>query len=209
MRIATQTKIVAALALIGLSGCVGVTPPTRYYQMFSMAPGEIAIAPPTRLLGVSPVDFPDYLDRQGIVTRVTDTRIAVADFDQWSEQLEVMFSNVLIEDLRRRIGGEHVAVLPDDRSLQPSIELDLSVLRFDVDSAGKIVLQTRWRLFDGRGDLLSTERTDLTEQASPGDYGSIVDGMSRAVEALAQTIVATLPQAVSKAPPGNERRPSS
>jgi uncharacterized lipoprotein YmbA len=114
-----------------------------------------------------------------------------------------MFSDVFVENLRRKLGGEHVIVLPNDRDYRPSLELDLSVLRFDTDATGKVELQTRWRLFDSEQRLLATERTDLTEQATVGDYGSMVDAMSRAVEELAARVVTVLPAAIGA---GNERK---
>ena len=201
--------VAGVLLALGLAGCTGVTPPTRYYQLSPLVDGDDIIASPTRLLGVSPVNFPDYLDRPQIVTRASDSRITIADFDQWSAQFGQMFKQVLVEDFRRKLGGVHVAELPNDRGLRPSIELDLNVLRFDVDTAGKIVLDARWRLFDGDDRLLATRHTELFEQAAPGDYGSVVDGMSRAIAALSETIVQALPDAVGKSRPSNERKRTS
>jgi uncharacterized lipoprotein YmbA len=195
----TRARLPAALLLaVLLAGCAGTTAPTRYYQMVPVGDSSGATGSPTRLLGLAPIRFPEYLDRPQIVTREADTRISVADFDQWSEPLAGMFTDVLAENLRRSLGGEHVMVMPDDRGAEPSLELDLNVLRFDVDSAGRIVLNTRWRLLDERGRLLTTEMTDLTEQAMPGDYVSIVDGMSRVVGDLAARIVMTIPAAITQ-----------
>lgn len=194
----------AALA-ITVAGCSS-TAPTRYYQMVPVTSQATATESPIRLLAVSRIQFPDYLDRPQIVSRASDTRLTVAEFDQWSEPLGGMFSNVLVENLRRTLGGSHVILLPDDRGFEPSLELDLNVLRFDVDSEGQIVLNTRWRLLDSAGKVLTTERTDLTEQATPADYGSITDGMSRAVGALAARIVMTLPAVARQAQQADGRR---
>jgi uncharacterized lipoprotein YmbA len=198
----------ALVLLLAATGCAATTP-TRYYQMVPVVDPAVAAKSPTRLLALAQVQFPEYLDRPQIVTRPTDTRVTVGEFDQWSEPLGSMFSDVLAENLRRTLGGEHVIVLPDDRGFSPSMELDLNVLRFDVDADGRIALNTRWRLFDGSGRLLTTEKTDLVEQGTPGDFPSIVDGMSRAVGALSDRIVTVLPAAVKKAGPANERRPAS
>jgi uncharacterized lipoprotein YmbA len=201
-----MTSRFGIMLAIGLSmaGCATSTP-TRYYQMVPVVDPNVVAKSPTRLLAVDQVGFPEYLDRPGIVTRTTDTGIAVADFDQWSEPLPGMFSDVLVENLRRTLGGEHVVVIPNDRGFSPSMELDVNVLRFDVDAAGRIVLDARWRLFDGDGRLLATERSELVEQATAGDYPSVVGGMSRAVGALAAQVVTTLPAAVKKAGRSNER----
>jgi hypothetical protein len=195
----------AVLLALVATGCAG-TAPTRFYQMVPVVDPDVVAKSPTRLLALSQVQFPEYLDRPEIVTRATDTRLTVADFDQWSEPLPGMFSDVLAENLRRTLGGEHMVVIPSDRGFSPTMELDVNVLRFDVDAAGRIVLDARWRLFDGDGRLLATERSELVEQATPGDYPSIVDGMSEAVGALAAQVVTTLPAAVKKAGSANERK---
>lgn len=181
-----------------LAGCTGSAPPTRFYQMIPLAETATAPTSPTRLLAVAKIQLPEYLDRPQIVSRATDTRLVMADFDQWSESFDQMFSDVFVENLRRKLGGEHVILLPNDRDFRPSIELDLTVLRFDTDATGKVQLQTRWRLFNSEGSLLATERTDLAEQATVGDYPSMVDAMSRAVEDLAARVVTVLPAAIGE-----------
>jgi uncharacterized protein len=192
----------AAFLLAGMVTACSNTAPTRYYQMIPVADPAHGTKSPTRLLAIAPIRFPEYLDRPQIVARADATQITVAEFDQWSEPLDGMFADVLVENFRRKLGGEHVMVLPDDRAFDPSMELDLNVLRFDVDAAGQITLDTRWRLLDEDGDLLTTERSGLVEQATPGDYVSIVDAMSRAVGALADRIVLTIPAAVEQAGKG-------
>jgi uncharacterized lipoprotein YmbA len=166
--------------------------------MIPLAEAETAPTSPTRLLAVAKIQLPEYLDRPQIVSRATDTRLVMADFDQWSESFDQMFSDVFVENLRRKLGGERVILLPNDRDFRPSLELDLTVLRFDTDPAGKVQLQTRWRLFNSDGDLLATERTDLTQQATVGDYPSMVDAMSRAVEDLAARVATVLPAAIGE-----------
>ncbi|WP_191059237.1 PqiC family protein [Geminicoccus harenae] len=208
-RLPARTSAAWILAACILAGCAGTTAPTRYYQMIPTVEMDTAASSPTGLLGISPVGFPDYLDRPQIVTRATETRMTMSEFDQWSEQLELMFNEVLTENLRRRLGGEHVVAVPNNRGLEPSIELDLNVLRFDVDAAGRITLDARWRMFDRDGRLLLTGHSLLSEQATPGDYGAIVDGMSQVVADLSGEIVARLADAVAEAGPGNERRRSS
>ncbi|HWL72187.1 MAG TPA: PqiC family protein [Geminicoccus sp.] len=208
-RFPARTSAAWVLAACILAGCAGTSVPTRYYQMIPTVEMDAPASSPTRLLGISPVGFPDYLDRPQIVTRATETRMTMAEFDQWSEQLELMFNEVLIENLRRRLGGEHVVAVPNNRGLEPSIELDLNVLRFEADAAGRITLDARWRMFDRNGRLLLTGHSLLSEEATPGDYGAIVDGMSQVVADLSGEIVAKLAEAVAEAGPGNERRRSS
>ena len=198
----------ALAAMLAGAGCA-FSAPTHYYQMVPVAPMNEAGVSPTRLLGISPVGFPDYLDRPQIVTRIGETQLALAEFHQWSEPLELMFTDVLTEDLRRRLGGSHVVAMPNNRGFEPSIDLDLNVLRFDVDAAGRITLDARWRLFNRDGRLLLTEHSVLTREVTPGDFDAVVDGMSELVNELGEAVVARLPEAVAAAGPNNERRPQS
>lgn len=188
--------LVGGLAL--LAACTSPTPPTRFFQMYPVIEGRDSTTSPVRLLGIAPIIFPDYLDRPQIVTRRSDTQLSLADLDQWSAPLDVMFTNVLSENLRRHLGGAHVVAVPSQRPEQPSIELDLDVLRFDADATGKVVLLSRWQLVDPDGKVVTTRRTDLEETATAGDYAAIAGAMSRTVGRLADEIVAALPRAAGK-----------
>src|SRR5262245_47155811 len=77
--------------------------PSRYFALASLprtgqrtqdAAGTNAL-----VLGIGPIKFPGYLDRQQFVTRVSQNRFAVAENDRWAEPLEENFSRVLSQNL--------------------------------------------------------------------------------------------------------------
>src|SRR5258708_8560294 len=57
-------------------------------------------SPDSRLsLGLGPVDFPDYLRRLPVVTRVAPNQINLSDEKRWAEPLDKNFTRVLSDKL--------------------------------------------------------------------------------------------------------------
>ena len=181
----TSTKIhlkagLAAIAMTTLIGC-SASQPTQFYTLSGTdAVSEGSTEKPMRL-GVGPVYLPAYLDRPQVVTRSGANRMNVSEFDQWAEPLETTFQRVLTENLSQRLDTDRIASLPARRNVSLDRQVEVEVTRFDADEAGRVVLDARWRIFDGRGDRLLHRGRSLTEErvAAAGDYEQIAAAMSR------------------------------
>src|SRR5215510_8607930 len=72
--------------------------PSRYFALASLprtAPGaQDATGTNALVLGIGPIKLPGYLDRQQMVTRISQNRFAVAENDRWAEPLDENFSRV-------------------------------------------------------------------------------------------------------------------
>src|SRR5262245_63848315 len=102
-------------ALLGLSGCLGRTPPTQFYVLPSPPGGPAAPAgasPRALTVGVGPVTVPPYLDRPQIVTRTSPVKLALADFDHWAGPLADTIARGLVEHLGLLIPTERVVLYP-------------------------------------------------------------------------------------------------
>ena len=51
------------------------------------------------VIGIRPIDFPKYLDRQQIVSRTNGHRLKLAEFDRWAEPLGWSFARALAENV--------------------------------------------------------------------------------------------------------------
>jgi uncharacterized lipoprotein YmbA len=191
------------VALLGLSGCFGSTPPTQFYVLPSQPSGDpAASAAGQRALtvGVGPVTVPPYLDRPQIVTRSSRVKLVLADFEQWAGPLPDTIARVLAENLALLIPTERVVLSPWPRTIDPDYQVTVEVLQFDRGPRNEVVLAARWSLLDtnGKERVMRTSRVSLA--AGGPDYEATVTAMGRTLEVLAQDIATALLTTTQQAP---------
>lgn len=182
-----------ASLMVGLAGCGGVSPPTRFY---ALAPTAAAVPAAERPLGlaVGPVLVAEYLRRPQIVTRLDETRLVLADFDQWVEAFDIMFPRVLAENLAAALGTERVSLTPVPRDMRVDHQVEVDVVRFDATQGGDVVLDALWRVYGRDGDRLQQQSRSVITRPLPAAgeagvaYPAIVVAMSEATAELARTI---------------------
>lgn len=179
-----------------LAACAGPTQPTSFYTLTPVGEpaGAGARAKRALVVGLGPVTLPQYLDRPDIVTREGENEMRLADFQKWAEPMEPMLTRVLAEDLYRLLGARDVVALPQRREVALDRTVEVDVLRFDADRAGRVTLDARWRVYDGAGEKeLAGGRSIIAEAGAPvPGYDAIVAAMSRAVGRLAREIAAAV-----------------
>ncbi|HEX8374823.1 MAG TPA: PqiC family protein [Geminicoccaceae bacterium] len=189
-----------AAALL-LAGCAAALPS----RLYTLAPASEAAAQDTAgaagpVLGLGPVELPDYLDRPEIVTRTGDYGVRLGELDKWAEPLEPMFLRLLAERLRRETGSREVVLLPSRREAEPASAVEVEVDRFDAGEGGEVVLDARWRVRQTEGGrTLKAGRSLIRERGTPAPgYDGIVAAMSRAVDGLAREIAVAVPRSRSQ-----------
>ena len=191
-----KTRMRTGLAVLSLAALVGcsASQPTQFYTLSGIDDASGASIEKPMRLGVGPVYLPAYLDRPQVVTRSGANRMNVSEFDQWAEPLETTFQRVLTENLSDRLDTDQIATLPARRNVDLDRQVEVEVTRFDADEAGRVVLDARWRIFDGRGDRLLHRGRSLTEErvAAAGDYEQIAAAMSRCLGAMSGEIANAL-----------------
>src|SRR5882757_4935 len=94
--------LMAAIAFVAtpllLSGCAE-SKPARFYVLTPLMAAKEATAAKGPALGVGPVVIPQYLDRPEIVTRSSDNRLDLANFDQWGGRFGDNITRALAENL--------------------------------------------------------------------------------------------------------------
>ena len=149
----------AALFLLGLAGILaagclnlGAKPdPTRFFTLTPLVqpardtagsasdPGRVA-------LGVGPITFPGYLDREQLVTRMSENRFAVAENDRWGEPLAENVGRVLSQNLWLLLASDKINRFPWSNTDSPTYQVQIDVLRFESDTARRTRLVARWVL---------------------------------------------------------------
>ena len=187
----TRPRHLGLLALLALSCILAAcaeSQPSRFYMLSSLPPAEATGSGKPLSVGVGPISMPEYLNRPQIVTRESDTKLALAEFDRWGEPLGDLFSQVVAANLSALLKTERVYSLPRRRTASLDYQVEIDIYRFDADQLGLIYLTARWSLYGKGGKkLLKTGTTSLTEQAGRSP-DALADGMSRVVERFSRGI---------------------
>ncbi|HTP27475.1 MAG TPA: PqiC family protein [Anaeromyxobacteraceae bacterium] len=181
----------ALWVLVATQGACASSWPSRYYQLHSavrLALRDEATRPGALVVGIGPVRVPDYLDRPEIVT-VSGSRIDVAEFDRWAGSVENNIARVLVEDLTGLLPTERFFVTHWRlRPPSPSCRIEVLVEHFEGPLQGPVLLRAQWFVHAADGRLLLGRSSSISEEVTGGDYGALVEAMSRALEGLSQAI---------------------
>src|SRR5690349_19923056 len=108
-----SSPLLACAVGVALAGCVGSSRASRFY---TLSPAEVpdgaAASPVAATLAVGPVEIPDYLDRQQIVSRTGTNELVLADFDRWGGTLDREIDRSLVATLGPRLAPRSIAVAP-------------------------------------------------------------------------------------------------
>ena len=112
-----SSSVTIGLLGLSLAGCGTFSPrpdPSRFFTLSSLRQVEEASLknsnkPEKMFLGIGPIKFPGYLDRQEIITRRGENRFMMSEHDRWAEPLEENFTRVLAQKYLRRRTFAHAA----------------------------------------------------------------------------------------------------
>ena len=184
-----------APTLLSLAGCGSLSPrpdPSRFFALTPLVEMEGAVKDPGAeqlSLGVGPVRFPGYLDREELVTRISQNRFDVSPNDRWLEPLEENFTRVLAQNLSTLLRTDRIIRYPWPNSRRVTHQVEIEVLRFEPNSAQVIELSARWSLIDaGNKQTLSVKESRLTRQAKAKSSEASAAAMSEALADLSREI---------------------
>jgi len=188
------------LGLIGLllAGCGTFSPkpdPSNFFTLSSLPQIEATVAGDSSnserifFLGIGPVKFPGYLDRQEIVTRSAENRFDVSENDRWAEPLDENFARMLSQNLTALLPADRIIQYPWPSSKKPNYQVEIEVLRFEVNSARDAQLWTRWEIIDeGSKTPVAVKESRLTRQAKDRTTDAAVAALSEAGADLSREI---------------------
>lgn len=179
-----------------LSGCViSKTPITRFYILTALDSETplVVLNENQRPLSVevAALRLPQYLERPQIVTRSSDNRLELAEYDQWGGNLRKNMIRILAENLSRLLATPDIAISPHRPSVSPDFRVEVEVMQFEKTADGQVRLSAQWRLSKGRkGTPLTVRVSHLAHpvvSTEPG-YAETVAAMSALFGELSQII---------------------
>lgn len=191
-------SMIRPLLLAVLAGCLGLaagcgkSAPVHFFSLSVPAAPPVGDTGPCIGLGIGPVDFPAYLDRSQIVTRVGANQMHLAEFDQWIEPLRDNFQRALMENLSGLVCAKPLVGHPWPAGGRPERQVAIQVDRFDGTLGQDAVLRASWTVLDADGKTLAWRTADLRETAGGPDYASLAAAQSRLVSRFAAEVATSL-----------------
>lgn len=190
--------LLAALALpalLGLAGCFGTSPPSRFYVL-SGNPGEPGVstgAAPSGILGVMPARVAAYLDRPQIVTFDGQNGLVLDEFNRWAEPLSAGVARVMALDLAALLPGWRVLPQPWDPTVPLRLQLVVQVDAFGWDTAGEARLDASWALLTSYAQpAVARGRTRVTRKLPRPNVDAGVATASALLEEMSREIAAAV-----------------
>ncbi len=192
---------IATLVMALCMGCFSAGGPTAYYTLHAIPTDEEigSERQATQLvIGIGPVELPEYLDRQALVTRISPNRVMVNDGHRWAGSLQSEILRVLADDLVMQTGAEQVVVFPWSHNSEPDLQLRIKILAFEGHKDGKAQMKAAWTLTPAQSHQPAVHRVTVIEEnsESPGFEG-LTAALGRALGRLSREMAV----AVSKATP--------
>jgi len=196
-------NVLMTLEFIGLliTGCGSLSPrpdPSRFFTLSALTdleqtPMTASIGAEKISLGIGPLKFPGYLDRQEFVTRAAENRFDVSENDRWAEPLDENFVRVLSQNLAVLLPADRIVQYPWPSSKRPNYQLAIEVLRFEVNHARDAQLWARWEVIDASGKApLAVKDSRLRRQAKDRSTDAAVAALSEAGADLSREIADVL-----------------
>jgi len=186
-----------AVAGLSLAGCGAFSPrpdPSRFFTLSSLPQVEEAAlknstTPEKMFLGIGPIKFPGYLDRQEIVVRSAQNRFDVSENDRWAEPLQENFARVLSENLVVLLNTDLVIIYPWSPINRPRYQVEIEVLRFEANSERNGQLFARWSVLDGADKKVAiVKESRVIRNAKEKSTDGSVAALSEAVGDLSREI---------------------
>lgn len=152
-----RSTLASLIMSLFLAGCGSLSPrpdPSKFFTLSSSLPAATAAAKDpggtaTISLGVGPIKFPGYLDRQEIVLRTAQHRFEVSENERWAEPLDENFARVLGQNLAALLGTDRIISYPWPSERRPILRVEIEVLSFEANAAHEAQLSARWVVLDG------------------------------------------------------------
>jgi uncharacterized lipoprotein YmbA len=190
----SRAKSVTALGCVVLAGwiaagCLGSSPPVKYYTFGSIAESEARDDPSELAVSVGPVHLPSYLDRQQIVTRPGGSRVLYDEYHRWAGVLQSEIPRTLADNLRILLASDRIVAYPTPAPFAIDYRVIVEIERFDADQGGDAVLRARWSIQPSdRGNPLAVERTDLQRSLASSSYSKLAAAHSELLAELSRAI---------------------
>ncbi len=195
------------------AGCSVLSPQADRSRFFILSPvsdsaGMAArpalTSPGSQLtLGIGPVEFPDYLRRLAVVTRVAPNRIELSDERRWAEPLDKNFTRVLSENLATLLDTHRIEKYPWSLRTKVDYQIEIDVQRFETTADGQTQLIASWIIRDGLGGKILYASQTTAGVPAGADETSASSALSSDLATLSKEIASRVTELNQHRTPNN------
>jgi uncharacterized lipoprotein YmbA len=193
-------KAAMTVGLLGLSlaACFSPKPdPSKFFTLSSLPQVEQgslknSTRPEKMFLGIGPIKFPGYLDREEIVVRSAQNRFDLSATDRWAEPLEENFSRVLSENLALLLNTDLIIIYPWSPTNRPRYHVEIDVLRLEANNERNGELFARWSVTGTDKKVAVVKESRIIRNAKEKSTDGSVAALSEAVGDFSREIAETV-----------------
>ncbi|MCU0598210.1 MAG: PqiC family protein [Desulfobacterales bacterium] len=194
----SRNVVAICIGIIIFGACRSAAPPVTFFTLSSIRGTAYSPAQPSIrhdvLIGIGPAQFPDYLDRPQIITRLGSNQLDVSEFNRWGGKLDQDFLNILAENLSLILDSSKVIAFPWKGQIEPDYRIALDIHQFEGQDGGAVLLNVTWAILEKANDTgpLFINRSIISQPVSGQGYGALVSAYSLAVAELSREVSAEI-----------------
>jgi uncharacterized lipoprotein YmbA len=184
-----RTAVLSFLWL--LAGCVGSTPPARFYLLEPLTSTESAVGVADKpTLALVPVRIPPYLERAQLVTASGKNTYQLDEMNRWAESLDDNITRVMLQELTSLVPADVVLSI-SQRAKQAKLRLAVSMLEFHIDPQGQAKCAAQWQISRGE-EVIVSRQSRYQVPASLQDAQVKVQALNQCLNQLNREMAAAL-----------------
>jgi uncharacterized protein len=190
--------VLVALVSFTCSGCLffSNSPAPRFYTLHSTVNSggitKLDIAPKL-IIGIGPVEVPEYQNRPQIVTRDKGGLLTFAQFERWGESLDSGIERLILENLTEIFPQADFQMFPCNFSIPLDYQVLVNIVQLESQLDKDVLLIAQWTIIDLRTkEMLLTKRSQVLQEINPHTYSGLAQALSKACLVLSEEIARSL-----------------
>ncbi len=190
--------VLVALISFYNSGCISVpnSPVPKFYTLHSTGspqeskPLDIA---PKLIIGIGPVEIPEYQNRPQMVTRDKDGMLTFAQFERWGEPLDSGLERLILENLTLIFPQTEFQIFPCNFAIPLDYQIMVNVVQLESQLDEDVFLTAQWIIIDSKTKkMLLMKRSQIRQAINPHNYSGLAFALSKACTLLSGEIAENL-----------------
>lgn len=194
--------VISFLALNGCASLIQDSPNPRFYALETRGDNQSAEKiniPPDTIIGVGPVNIPEYQNRPQIVTQNQDNTITFAEFDRWGEPLDLAMARLISENLRVILPDAVVETYPWDGAIPVKYKVIIDVIQLISELEKDMFFAVQWTVIEAQHNkMVLTKKMEITEPITPNNYSGLVKTLNFACVSLSSQIASGVASIANK-----------